>query len=210
MSKIQKFYAVWKGRQVGIFKSWQDCSAQVSGFPGAQYKAFTTLQQAENALQASYEAYLKSNPLDYLQNPLEGAVAPPLAESLSVDAACSGNPGILEYQCVFTRNRKKIFKKGPFQNGTNNIGEFLAIVHALAYCQKKGLSWPIYSDSDLAIGWVNKKKCNTNLLPAESSQELFDLIQRAEAWLESNSYENQVLKWDTTAWGENPADFGRK
>jgi ribonuclease HI len=116
----------------------------------------------------------------------------------------------VEYRCLHTRTREVIFQQGPFANGTNNVGEFLAIVHALAFCQQKGLTLPIYSDSYNAILWVSQKKCNTRLARDGSNEELFALIERAERWLQQNEYENEVLKWETEAWGEIPADYGRK
>ena len=130
-------------------------------------------------------------------------------QALCVDAACSGNPGPMEYRGVHLPSGKEIFRFGPIQ-GTNNIGEFLAIVHALALLKQKGLSMPIYSDSVNAINWVKKKQCKTKLERNEKTEELFRLIGRAEKWLAENKYDTPILKWETKQWGEIPADFGRK
>jgi ribonuclease HI len=127
-----------------------------------------------------------------------------------VDAACSGSPGRLEYRGVDLRSGKEIFHQGPFANGTNNIGEFLAIVHALVMLKKKGSALPVYSDSDTAITWVKAKHCNTRLAADKMNAPLFELIDRAEEWLAEHKKNNPVLKWDTQAWGEIPADFNRK
>jgi ribonuclease HI len=43
-----------------------------------------------------------------------------------------------------------------------------------------------------------------------SNKDLLELIKRAENWLKENSFRNPILKWETKAWGEIPADFGRK
>jgi ribonuclease HI len=95
--------------------------------------------------------------------------------------------------------------------GTNNIGEFLAIVHALALYKQKGLTTrPIYTDSVTAMGWVKKKKANTKLEQNAKTAKLYELIQRAETWLQQNTYSNPIIKWETEDWGEIPADFGRK
>jgi ribonuclease HI len=117
----------------------------------------------------------------------------------------------MEYQGVDTKTKEKIFHQGPFLMGTNNIGEFLAIVHALALFKQKGLNnRPIYSDSVTAMGWVKKKKANTNLEQNAKTAKLYELIQRAENWLQQNNYSNPIIKWETENWGEIPADFGRK
>ena len=201
-----KFYVVWKGRHSGIFKTWDECAAQVSGYPGAQYKSFDSLPAAEAALRSPY-AVSKSKPAFSQGRIFSGTK--PLLPSISVDAACSGNPGPLEYRGVETETGKEIFKLGPFADGTNNVGEFLAIVYAAAWLQEQGHDWPIYSDSENAILWIKLKTCRTKLAQTGRNAGLFALIHQAEQTLKSLK-PFKVLKWDTKAWGENPADFGRK
>ena len=132
-----------------------------------------------------------------------------IKEALCVDAACSGNPGQMEYRGVYIGSGTQIFHFGPVY-GTNNIGEFLAIVHALALLKQKNSDLPIYSDSHNALLWVKQKKCKTKLTRDNSTEELFRLIERAERWLRTNTYTNRLIKWETQQWGEIPADFGRK
>jgi ribonuclease HI len=216
MPEKQKFYVVWKGRKTGVFSSWEACAAQVQGFTGAQYKSFTSRLAAEQALRGKYAAHV-GKPVssgEWLFAP-----NPPVAESVVVDAACSGSPGRLEYRGVDLRSGKEVFRQGPYENGTNNVGEFLAIVHALAMLEGQasalprpgtGTTTPVYSDSETAIAWVKAKQCNTELAADETNAPLFELIDRAEDWLAEHKKTNPVLKWDTKAWGENPADFNRK
>ncbi|MCX7783213.1 MAG: viroplasmin family protein [Meiothermus sp.] len=201
-----KYYVVWKGRETGIFSSWPEAEAQVKGFVGAQYKAFASLDEARRAFTGKYQDYQgqKAGQDRLLEVP------PPLRPSYCVDAACSGNPGLLEYRCVDTETRKEIFRRGPFAQGTNNVGEFLALVEALMLCQQMGQGWPIYSDSVNAMAWVKAKKARTHLIRTPQNAELFERIAQAEAWLRSHTYTNPLLKWQTDSWGENPADFGRK
>lgn len=200
---------VWKGRKTGIFTSWKDCSDQVTGFEGAEYKSFESRSQAEIAFKATFGEY-KGKPTSTSTAKMHLGIDQPIAESYSVDASCQGNPGLMEYRCVHTTSRKEIFHHGPLENGTNNIGEFLAIVHALALFKKKGWSYPIYTDSLSALSWVKRKKCKTKLIKDAKTAPIFELISRAEDWLKENEYSNPVLKWDTEAWGEIPADYGRK
>lgn len=133
-----------------------------------------------------------------------------IKESLSVDAACSGNPGRMEYRGVDTGTGRVIFHVGPFEQATNNIGEFLALVHALALLKKQNLNLPVYSDSVTARAWVRNKKCKTTLERSPANRPVFELVERAEIWLQNNTCSNPVLIWDTKNWGEIPADFGRK
>jgi ribonuclease HI len=202
----QKFYVVWKGRKRGIFSSWAECEAQVKGFTGAQYKAFGTRAEAERAFVAGYTSY-RGKPAS--SQKWLFAAHPPIIPSLCVDAACAGSPGRLEYRGVKTEAAEQLFHAGPFSDGTNNVGEFLAIAHALEWLEKQGFSWPVYSDSENAIAWIKARKCNTKLARLPSNRRLFELISRVEERLRTKG-PNRVLKWDTRAWGENPADFGRK
>ena len=125
------------------------------------------------------------------------------------DGACSGNPGQMEYRGVYLADMQEKFHFGPIK-GTNNIGEFLAIVHCLALYKQRGLDWPLYSDSRNAILWIRQKKCKTKLELNESTKAVFERIEAAERWLQQNSFKNQIIKWETDKWGEIPADFGRK
>jgi len=207
MAAKGKFYVVWKGRKTGIFTTWDECARQVQGFTGAEYKAFASREAAERALRGEYSAYAgkPASSGEWLFAP-----EPPVAESYCVDAACSGSPGPLEFQGVHTRTGSQLFHAGPFENGTNNVGEFLALVHALAMLQERGVTAPVYSDSETALAWVRTGRCKTGLARDGRNADLFDLIARAEAWLAGNDVLNPVLKWDTEAWGEIPADFQRK
>jgi ribonuclease HI len=204
-----KFYVVWKGRKTGIFTSWDEASAQVHGFTGAQFKSFTTIEAAKQALAAGAGHTYSYIPKPKVQQArlLSQAVVLP---SYSVDAACSGNPGLLEYRCVDTKSQEEIFRRGPFESGTNNVGEFLAVVETLMLCHEEGTTWPIYSDSVNALNWVKAKKARTNLVQNAQNAQLFLRLQKCEDWLRAHTYPNTLLKWQTPNWGENPADFGRK
>mgnify|MGYP001189122334 FL=1 len=211
MSK-KKFYVVWSGRKKGIFTSWNVCKKQIDSFEGAQYKSFIDLKEAEIAFSKKYEDYKgKSTKKPTRSSAEKAAYGEPNLESVSVDAACAGNPGKMEYRGVLTHNKQEIFKKGPYENGTNNVGEFLALVHGIALLKNKNKEdIPIYSDSRTAMSWVKQKRCKTNITFDASNKELLTLIKRAENWLKENTFKNPILKWETKAWGEIPADFGRK
>ncbi len=206
----QKFYVVWEGHQPGVYASWDACKKQVDGFNGAKYKSFESRAEAETALKSNYWKFIKKAE----PTASSGAKTPKSAiirESIAVDAACSGNPGDMEYRGVVTATGQQLFHMGPLPDGTNNIGEFLAIVHALAMLKQQGQpKLPIYSDSKTAQGWVKKGKCNTKLEHTGQNDKIFELIDRAEKWLAMHTVTNPVLKWETKHWGEIPADFGRK
>jgi len=210
---MKKHYVVWKGREIGVFDNWKECEAQIKNFPQAQFKSFPTRELAEKMFRGGYQFYTsQKEALASLETPkldIPVWVGQPIIESISVDAACSGNPGILEYKGVYTRTKEVLFHK-KFEEGTNNVGEFLAIVHALAFLHKQNNTLPIYSDSSIALAWVKAKTARTKLVKNKNTEDALALVARAEIWLQDNTYPNKILKWATEYWGEIPADFGRK
>ena len=205
----KKFYVVWRGKETGVFDSWDKCKKQIEGFTGAQYKSFATKEVAVNAFGKSPRDFIGKDVLTTTLSPEElKRIGKPILESVSVDAAYNGKE--MEYKGVYTKTKLELFKSGTFEDATNNIGEFLAIVHALGYLKKQKSSAPVYSDSLTAMSWVKNKHAKTKLVTTKANQSLFYLLDRAEKWLRSTKYPNRLLKWETKAWGENPADFGRK
>lgn len=213
MANNFKWYVVWVGNAPGVYDSWEECKLQVENYPQARYKSYNSKEKAIMAFRGDPNeemqilrniANSKTAKLNY--DAIEAIMTP----SLAVDAACSGNPGIMEYQGVLVSTGEVIFKKGPYALGTNNIGEFLALVHGLALLKQKGSNMPIYSDSAIAIKWIREKKCKTKLEPNAKNAELFNIVARAENWLQNNKFTTRILKWETKEWGEIPADFGRK
>ena len=205
----QKYYVVWRGHKPGIYSTWEACKQQVTGFERAQYKSFTSREEAEQAFEQAYENIrdlIGKKDLTKLTTDRK-----PILNSLSVDAACKGNPGILEYRGVYTDTGTEIFRRGPYQEGTVNIGEFLAIVLGLAFLKKHKLKMPIYSDSRTALAWVKKRQINTKLKWSKKNEPLLRAVHSAQQWLKENDYSDiPLLKWETKLWGEIPADYGRK
>lgn len=214
----KKYYVVWAGRKPGIYSSWAECQAQTNNFKQAKFKAFESRERAEKAYKDGWESYWgkgssqKASKSHAKKN--ESFSMPASNEidynSISVDVGTRGNPGPVEYQGVDTRTGEVIFSYGPISKGTNNLGEFLAIVHALAYLNKIGSNKTIYTDSRNAMKWVKEKKVSTTLKRDETTAEIWHLIDRALDWLHTHSYENKILKWETKKWGEIKADYGRK
>lgn len=211
MAKSKKYYVVWKGHKPGVYDTWPECQEQILNFPGALYKSFKSERDATDAFLSSFDNYINFDNKKS-KKVTRNSFGPPkyVYPSMSVDAACSGNPGLMEYQGVDTRTKALIFRKGPFLQGTNNVGEFLALVHALALYHTSNPNLPIYTDSRTAMAWVRNKKVKTTLKKTSDNEVLFELMERAVKWLHANTYQNPIIKWDTKGWGEIPADFGRK
>ncbi len=211
MGNKQKYYVVWQGHKEGVFKTWKDCKEAIFNYPQAQYKSFLSLEEAQKAFNGVYADYVgkKVSKPKLSQEELD-RIGKPNLYSIAVDAASSGNPGIMEYRGVDTQTEKELFKQGPFTQGTNNIGEFLALVHGLAFLKQQKSDRLLYTDSKIAMSWVRQKKCKTKLSMNSKNEKVFELVYRAEQWLKKNTYNTTIVKWETKAWGEIPADFGRK
>lgn len=205
----KKYYVVWNGRKPGIYRTWAECEKQTKGFKGAAFKSYQSLEEAEKAFNQGGSFGQKAAKGSSSKKQANTSLEAIDENSISVDAACSGNPGLMEYRGVHTKTGEVLFHYGPVF-GTNNIGEFLGIVHALSLLQIQGKNTTIYSDSMTALSWVRNKKANTTLVRDKRTEELWQLIERAEKWLKENAYTNKLLKWDTNKYGEIKADFGRK
>jgi ribonuclease HI len=208
--KKQKYYVVWKGTRPGIYDNWEEAKSQIFGFLGAQYKSFETIPEAQQAYKNGYYASIQKDKETIAKSP-KITNKTINYNSISVDAASSGNPGKMEYQGVITKTKELIFHKGPFEYSTNNIGEFLALVHALAYLKQQSKEdITIYTDSKTAIAWVRNKAIKSTLDRNHKNETSFELVDRAISWLKNNTFNNPIVKWETEVWGEIPADFGRK
>ncbi|WP_150265944.1 ribonuclease H [Paenibacillus tepidiphilus] len=217
----QKYYVVWEGKRPGVYGTWAECQAQTNQFAGAKFKAYESRAEAEAAFKAGWKGNwgsgaaasgTKGKPASSFRRSTAAASEPADIDydSVSVDVGTHGNPGPVEYKGVDTRTGEVIFSCGPISKGTNNLGEFLAIVHALALLKKQGSSRTVYSDSANALKWVKQKKVATTLPRDHTTEEIWLMVDRAVGWLQSNQYENKVLKWQTSVWGEIKADYGRK
>ena len=205
MSKSSKWYVVWMGRKPGVYESWVEAERQVKGYADAKYKGFESREQAEVAFKGRPDDHIGQ----HVSKPTPELLKK-LGDCYAVDAAASGNPGPLEYRCLHIPTGREVFRRGPFEDGTNNVGEFLALVEALVLFKQKGVKSPVYSDSEIALGWLRDKRCKTQLRQTRRNIKLFERIGQADRWLQGNDYANPVSKWETDKWGENPADFGRK
>lgn len=210
MAKSKKYYVVWEGNETGVFDSWVECQRQIKNFAGAKYKSFKSKEEANHAFYGNYEEYINTAKKKAPIKKSDINSFPIVWKSIAVDAACSGNPGKMEYRGVDTATGDEIFRQGPFPYGTNNVGEFLALVHGLAHLKRAGSDLPIYSDSRIAIGWVQKKVFRSKLERNTRNTNMFVLVDRALKWLKTNDYSTKIMKWETKKWGEIPADFGRK
>jgi ribonuclease HI len=211
-SSKKKFYAVWQGMAPGVYTTWAECESAIKGFSNAKYKSFPTLEAAQRAFEEGPGAYWGTGKFVSALSPQElAASGSPVENSLCVDAAWNAQTKEMEYRGVWLHDGSLAFRQGPFQNATNNIGEFLAIVHALAWLDRQSNASPIYSDSQTAMAWVrNKKVASKSMAKGLTSEQVNDLVERALVWLKTHEYNNEILKWNTVAWGDIPADYGRK
>lgn len=216
----RKWYVVWEGRSPGVYDDWGDVAPLVENFPGAKYKGFSSQEDAVAAFRSYLagmdaplgEILINASRRQNSEQPRSDYTIFPEIDlnGWAVDASCMGNPGIMEYRGVELMTGNEIFRVGPFHDATNNIGEFLAIVHALALQYRNGQWHTIYSDSATGMTWVRNRRVKTTLRQTPQNGRLFELIARGLQWLNTHQYSVPILKWQTDLWGEIPADFGRK
>lgn len=214
MAQNRKFYVVWEGRAPGVYDSWEECEAQVTGYPGARYKGFGSQTDAVAAFRGDDKSQLDIIRAIGAHRPdiINYSAFPEIRlDAIAVDGACAKNPGPMEYRGVMVATGEEVFHIGPLDGGTNNIGEYIAIIHAASLFKRRGdTTTPIYSDSRTALSWIRRGRSNTTIKPDSHNSRVIELLRRADAWLAANRIANPIIKWDTERWGEIPADFGRK
>lgn len=221
--KQMKYYVVFKGHNPGVYDNWDEARQQTEGFPEAVCKSYPTSAEATEAYRKFSDIADRNELFRLICNVTEKsrtnmpsgksdlASNPEIdKDAWAVDASCLGNPGRMEYRGVELKSGKVIFQMGPFEDATNNIGEYLALVHAMALMAKKGEYHNIYSDSRTAISWVRNRRVKTQLAPSSKNAKVFELLARASVWVNSHNFPGKIMKWQTERWGEIPADYGRK
>ncbi len=223
----KKYYVVWEGHAPGVYDTWAECRLQTDGYPGAKYKGFDSREEAVEAFRGSpsqhldlIRAIVKNAPRPQLPPEISPGVrdytgVPEIRlDAIAVDGACAGNPGRMEYRGVRVIDGAELFRVGAAGDyiGTNNIAEYLAIIHVAALLKKRGdFVTPIYTDSKNTLAWLRRGGSKTTLARTPATAHTLDVLARADAWLAANGpIRNPILKWQTELWGEIPADFGRK
>jgi len=96
MAKKGKFYVVWKGKKPGIFDSWKECKKSIANYAGAEYKSFESFETAKKAYNGNYADFKgKKKTASSLSKEELLRIGQPNYHSISVDAASSGNPGVI-------------------------------------------------------------------------------------------------------------------
>lgn len=214
---MSQFYGVWIGRNPGVYDNWNDCKSQVDKFAGAKYKKLlsTTYNEALNEFNQNAITAVANSPKTTTinnANKNHSNAGVPEKDVLTVDGASNGKN--CEFRAVWYPSNKEVFASKTYDGGTNNIAEFLGLIFALKYLIKNEMPLKVYTDSVTAMAWVRNGKANTTAhTTGKATEELNNLITKSETFLRENKLllsKAQILKWETKAWGEIPADYGRK
>lgn len=216
---MAQYYGVWEGRKPGVYDNWNDCKNQVDKFAGAKFRKLKSKDYNEALLEFDQENAnnVKQDLTSNIKNESGSQNKSQVIENekkdiLTVDGAYNGTH--CEFRAVWYPSNIEAFASPKYNEGTNNIAEFLGLVGALKYLMEKDLPLDIYSDSVTAIAWVRNKKANTTANnTGKATQEINTLIKNAEKFLiENATFLNKanIMKWDTANRGEIAADYGRK
>lgn len=174
----KKYYAVKKGKTPGIYMSWADCQAQVTGFPGAIFKGFMTLEEAgafmdETRTQAPADkentgCLSHSNRKCSYKNEnrqSEEIISPPASAETEavayVDGSYDASTGSYSYGMVLFHGGEEKHFSEKFENSElatmrNVAGEIEGARAAMAYCLENHISGvTIYHDYMGIAAWCN-------------------------------------------------------
>ena len=130
----KKIYAVRKGKETGLFTSWDDCKASVDGYPGAEYKSFTDIESARHYL--------------YGRAGLEDAAQKNISESdhviAYVDGSFDQNIGRYAFGCILILPDGRTLRRSGSGNQPESLairnvaGEMLGAMYASLWTIKNG------------------------------------------------------------------------
>lgn len=135
---------------------------------------------------------------------------------LCSDASYLSNTKLLEFRVVNIETGQELYRNSFADTlHTTNIGEFFGLVRGIKIHidSNLALDYPIFSDSQVAIGWVNGLYVNSKNLRKPENRLFFPFVEKGLEYLRKITKAKKmppVLKWRTDIWGEIPADFDRK
>lgn len=149
----KKVYAVRKGRTTGIFTSWDDCKAQVDGFPGAEYKSFADMNDAAVYLGISVpgektEEVFPEGVRAYVDGSYDASTGMFSCGVVMVRTDAKGN--------VTTRELKESYYDEEASKQRNVAGEIMGAKTAIDFCLRHGIdSVSIYHDYEGIGKWAD-------------------------------------------------------
>lgn len=206
---VKKYYVVWQGRETGIFTDWNSCKKQIDKFPGARYKSFKVLAEAEaafgggrvrSAAGSSTAMKKRSSNRQTVKTYTAAEIAAlSIDTKIFTDGGCEPNPGKAGSGIALYRNNQlDALWYGLFNpNGTNNTAELNALHQALMMAEgeiSKGNSVAIFCDSKYsiqcitqwAVNWQKKgwKKAGGEIKNLELIKAMFTLYQSLKGKLQ--------------------------
>ena len=129
----KKYYAVRVGKTPGIYLTWEDCKAMVDGYPGAKYKSFGSIADAESFLEKD------ASEMDVIE---AGAIAQAYA---FVDGSYNSVTNVYGYGGFLVANGKKHVLQGAGEEEElasmhNVAGEILGSMAAVEKALSLGLA----------------------------------------------------------------------
>ena len=154
----KKIYAVRKGKITGIFYSWDECSASVNGYPGAEYKSFTTKEEANDYLGNSFTAQIEEEKKDQ-KNTSSSSTESTL--TAYVDGSFDPSIGKYAFGCILLTPEGEIIRESgngqdPESLAIRNVaGEMLGAMYAVQWAINHGYpSLTIYYDYEGIAKWA--------------------------------------------------------
>lgn len=141
----KKYYAVRKGKKTGLFETWDECKAQVDGFSGAEYKSFSTKEEADE--------YLNDNQCEAADN-LKGDCVKIYVDGSYYKGEFSYGMVVLQDGNEYTFSQKV---DNPLLAKMHNVaGEIKGAEAAMQYAIDNGIkNLVIYHDYEGIAKWCN-------------------------------------------------------
>lgn len=187
----EKYYVVKKGHKIGIYKTWDKCKKQVLGYPGAVYKKFMSLDEANDFLNSEYE-YKKTNNKERDTSKCEKESCskkiqePIVLDKYDVVAYVDGSYNIRTKEfsygmVIMVEDEEKYFKEKykdvTLRDMRNVAGEIMGSMSAMKYCMDNGYkSVIIHFDYEGIEKWCTGA-WKTNKIGTKKYKEFYDSLK---------------------------------
>lgn len=172
-----KFYAVRKGKNTGIFKSWDECKKQVHGFKKAEYKSFKTLKKAEEYLEG------KKSINEIYGEDIDNEIKNKETLLAYVDGSFSKKHNKYSYGCVILEHNNQVELYGIGKNEElasmrNVAGELLGSITAIKWAIKNSYKKIIIHYDYTGIEYWAKGEWKTNKEGTKDYKRFIDKVKK--------------------------------
>ncbi len=201
-------YAVLEGRVPGVYDTWNECSAQVTGYSGAIFKGHICHSSARYEFRLHQRRKIAKFKIRTTPLAKKKKVSTlPTSEYIVAGASYDRFNDTLTYRVVMGGTNETLFESEVYSGGNQSLGEYLALIEALKWVRENYKhDIPVLSNSMSAIIWIENKAYKGSLGIHDMDSDLYLELKKAKEYLsdmcqDGYKYSLNTLKWNNKLLG---------